>query len=71
MISVVQRQPPDLFTSTKHLKGKAGIIVKLWCSAGYTQVYGIYLLIFQSTLRMPTFSSALKAEFFLGGGRYE
>lgn len=62
-------QPPDLFTSTKHLKGKDGIIVKLWCSAGYTQVYGIYLLIFQSTLRIPTFSSALEADFFSRWGK--
>lgn len=31
----------------------------MWCSAGYVQPYGIYLLIFQSALRLPTFKSSL------------
>ncbi len=31
----------------------------LWCSAGYTQVYTLYPLIFQSALSIPTSKSAL------------
>ncbi len=32
---------------------------KQWCSVGHTQVYGVYPLIFQSALSIPTTESPL------------
>ncbi len=64
--ATADREPPSQFDGQASSKHDApaehdgcGGGYNQWCSGGYTQVYGVYPLLYQSAFRIPTSKSPL------------